>query len=122
MVPEMLMPTFLKQNENMQLKHVWDQACKELLEVERIVFMGYSLPMADFEIRQLLSRFLDQTVEIEVVLTKSSDPKEYSMLKDNIKNKIVYHLPSSRYKRFFAKNNPTFFYEGVEKYISNLGA
>jgi NAD-dependent SIR2 family protein deacetylase len=120
MEPEMLMPTFLKNNNNTQLKNVWDQAGIELFEAEKVVFMGYSLPMADFEIRQHLSRFLDRNVEIEVVLTRSSNPSEYDGLEQDIREKILYELPSSRYQRFFAKNNPIFYYDGVVNYINDL--
>jgi NAD-dependent SIR2 family protein deacetylase len=120
MEPEMLMPTFLKDNNNTQLKNVWYQAGIELLEAEKIVFMGYSLPMADFEIRQLLSRFLDRTVKIDVVLTRSSNPEAYQQLDEDIRNKVLYNLPTSRYQRFFAKNNVRYYFSGVGNYINQL--
>ena len=52
----LLLPTYLKNLSNIQIKLVWQNAAIELSEAMRIVFIGYSLPAADFEIRQLLAR------------------------------------------------------------------
>ena len=54
----LVMPTFLKDLSNFQLKLVWQNAGVEIMEAERLVFIGYSLPHADFEFRQLLSRMV----------------------------------------------------------------
>jgi len=118
-VPQILMPTFLKDTSNTQLKNVWNQAGIELLEAKKIVFIGYSFPLADFEIRQLLARFVDHDVEIEVVLRENSNPDFYSGVDDKIRDKIIWDLASSRYKRFFNKNKTEFYYDGVQKYIND---
>jgi len=119
LTPQILMPTFLKDTSNTQLKNVWNQAGIELSEARRIVFIGYSFPLADFEIRQLLARFIRPETEIEVVLTASSNPESYSEIDPELQTGILWNLPSARYKRFFAKNQPTFCYDGVKRYIDD---
>ena len=64
----LLLPTYLKNLSNIQIKLVWQNAAIELSEATRIVFIGYSLPSADFEIRQLLARMIRPDAEIQVVL------------------------------------------------------
>jgi hypothetical protein len=63
------MPTFLKDLTNFQIKLVWQNAGVELMEAEEVVFIGYSLPHADFEFRQLLSRMVHKDAAISVVLS-----------------------------------------------------
>ena len=63
-----MLPTYLKNLSNIQIKLVWQNAAIELSEATRIVFIGYSLPAADFEIRQLLARMIRPDAEIQVVL------------------------------------------------------
>lgn len=123
-----LMPTFLKTNRAPQLRNVWEQAGVELSEAHKIVFLGYSFPMADFEIKQLLSRFVSPETEIEVVLTSSSDSAYYDSLNDEdeaklekIKTKTIHpNLPTTRYQRFFARNPIRFHYDGVQAYVNRL--
>ena len=67
-VGDLLLPTYLKNLSNIQIKLVWQNAAIELSEATRIVFIGYSLPSADFEIRQLLARMIRPDAEIQVVL------------------------------------------------------
>ncbi|HEY1060056.1 MULTISPECIES: hypothetical protein [Bacteroidota] len=68
----LLLPTFLKDLSNIQIQLVWQNAGIELAEASKVVFIGYSLPMADFEIRQLLSRCIPKTTQVEVVLYPGS--------------------------------------------------
>lgn len=64
----LVMPTFLKDLSNFQIKLVWQNAAVELMEADRLVFIGYSLPHADFEFRQLLSRMVRRDARIDVIL------------------------------------------------------
>jgi hypothetical protein len=43
-----------KNLNNTHLKMVWQNAMIDLREANRIVFLGYSFPLADFEFRYLL--------------------------------------------------------------------
>jgi hypothetical protein len=107
---QLIMPTFLKDLNNVQLKLIWQNAGIELSESSKIVFMGYSFPMADFELRQLLARNVRHNAKIEVVLRSQDKPKSNS---DN--SSTAY-----RYKSFFGKREITMFYDGVESYVRNL--
>ena len=107
------MPTFLKDLSIFQLKLSWQIAGIELQEASKIVFMGYSFPMADFEFRQLLARSVRRDAKIDVVLWKTDNPKNFP--KDH---PIQSTLPFFRYNSFFGKRKINFFYDGVEDYIN----
>ncbi len=51
----LIMPTYIKDLSNPQYKIIWQNAGIEISEADKLVFIGYSLPSADFEMRQLLS-------------------------------------------------------------------
>jgi NAD-dependent SIR2 family protein deacetylase len=78
----LLLPTFLKDLSNLQIKQVWQNASIEISEASKIVFIGYSLPSADFEIKQLLLRCLRKDVEIEVILYPGKYPNSYECIKN----------------------------------------
>ena len=61
------------------------------MEAERVVFIGYSFPHADFEFRQLFSRMIRKNAEIEVVLFHDNTPER----------KRYYDEVCSRYRQFF---------------------
>lgn len=105
---QLIMPTFLKDLNNVQLKMIWQNAGIELSEASKIIFMGYSLPMADFELRQLLARNVRHHSSIEVVLNKRPD------------NSNIDQSPEKRYRAFFGKRPLVFHYGGVKDYIDNL--
>jgi hypothetical protein len=56
----LVMPTFLKDLSNFQVKLVWQNAAIELMEADHLVFIGYSLPQADFEFRPMLTRMVSK--------------------------------------------------------------
>ena len=99
----LVMPTFLKDLTNFQLKLVWQNAGVELMEARRLVFIGYSLPDADFEFRQLLTRTVHRDAEIEAVLWGESNG---------------YDREVSRYNSFFPQHSINFEPEGVEKFVN----
>lgn len=101
----LLLPTFLKNLNNIQIQLVWQNAGIELSEATKIVFMGYSLPAADFEIRQLLSRYLRKDVEVEVVLFPDSGS---------------LHEQESRYRGFFGKRISQVIVDTVPNYIHSM--
>ena len=73
------------------------------MEARRLVFIGYSLPHADFEFRQLLSRMVHKEAKIEVVLWGKSKS---------------YKAERERYKSFFSKHTLRFFPKGAEAYVN----
>lgn len=68
----LLLPTFIKDLSNIQIQLVWQNAAIELSEATKVVFIGYSLPSADFEIRQLLSRSIPNHASIEIIIYPGS--------------------------------------------------
>lgn len=102
----LIMPTFLKNLSNPQYKLIWQNAGVELSEAERVVFIGYSLPQADFEMRQLLSRMIRPKATIEVVdYGEETNPRIADMM--------------HRYNVFFGERNPEFHLKGARHYITN---
>lgn len=101
----LLVPTFLKDLSNIQIKLVWQNAGIELNEASKIVFIGYSLPAADFEIRQLLSRSIPKETSIDVVVY----PREKK--KKELKK---------RYNNFFGNRHLTFIEKDVTDYIHSI--
>jgi NAD-dependent SIR2 family protein deacetylase len=102
-----IMPTFLKNLTNPQYKLIWQNAGIELSEASKIVFIGYSLPQADYEMRQLLSRMVRKNAQIEVV-GFSTDPENDSAFQDLVK----------RYQIFFGDRVKYPFYsKGARKYV-----
>jgi len=108
LVSNLVMPTFLKNLSNPQYKIIWQNAGIELSEADKIIFIGYSLPQADFEMRQLLARMVKKDAVIEVV--------DY----ENSKNKQFIDQMKTRYQIFFGKREVHFHLEGASAYIGNL--
>lgn len=106
----LIMPTLLKDLNNFQLKLIWQNAGIELSEASKIVFMGHSFSMADFELRQLLARNVRHNSTIEVVLSEEDKPLD-SYYRSSAEN---------RYRTFFGKRAIKIHYDGVEKYIDKL--
>jgi len=106
----LVMPTFLKDLTNFQIKLVWQNAAVEIMEARKLAFIGYSLPHADFEFRQLLSRMVHKDAKIEVVLWEDTT---------NPANR--YKEECERYKSFFSKHALTFEPKGVLEFVKKLG-
>lgn len=105
LVSNLVMPTFLKNLTSAQLKLIWQNAGVEFSEASRIVFIGYSLPQADFELRQLMARMVRKDAVIEVVdFGKNSE----SRIKDLKK----------RYDLFFGTRKPNYHLKGASNFIS----
>lgn len=106
LVSNLIMPTFLKNLTNTQYKLIWHNAAIELSEATKIVFIGYSLPAADFEMKQILSRMVRNTAEIEVIDLGISETDAKIV---DLKN---------RYEVFFGREVIIHF-QGTEEYIYN---
>ncbi|SMY32791.1 hypothetical protein [Photobacterium andalusiense] len=102
----LIMPTYIKDLSNPQYKIIWQNAGIEISEAEKIVFIGYSLPTADFEMRQLLSRMTRKSAEIEIV-DYCTDTQEQNLRKKH-------------WVKFFGERNVTFNFSGASSYIRTL--
>jgi hypothetical protein len=103
----LVMPTFLKDLSNFQIKLVWQNAGVELMEARRLVFIGYSLPHADFEFRQLLSRMVHKDAVIDVVLYEGPTEDEKRRYKDE----------TDRYRQFFGDRQMRFHPAGAVEFV-----
>lgn len=110
----LIMPTFLKNLSNVQNKLIWQNTGIELAEASKVVFLGYSLPQADFEFKQLLSRMIRTNAEIEVVLLEADNPKNGPGVPTN------HQTAGYRYEVFFSGRQLKISYDGVGSYINNL--
>jgi hypothetical protein len=83
LLPVIIEPTFIKDLNNTHLKMVWHNALLDLIEADRVVFIGYSLPLADFDFRYLLKKGISKKAKIEVVLV---DDHSYDGIVTNYKS------------------------------------
>lgn len=111
----LIMPTFLKNLNNVQNKLIWQNAGIELSEASKIVFLGYSLPHADFEFKQLLSRMIRPDAEIEAILIGLDDPDKYDP-----EDSARYQTAGYRFENFFSGRKLRMEYNGVVDYIQKL--
>lgn len=63
-----LTPTMLKELQNHHLRLTWQHAFMELNRADKVVFIGYSLPLADFELRYFFKKALPKKTELYAVL------------------------------------------------------
>jgi NAD-dependent SIR2 family protein deacetylase len=115
LVTNLVMPTFLKNLNNIQNKLIWQNAGIELSEASKVIFLGYSLPQADFEFKQLLSRMIRKDAVIEAVLIQQDNPDTY-LETDGAK----YQAAGYRFANFFSGRNLKIHYDGVEAYINKF--
>lgn len=113
--PEIITPTMIKSIDNQLYRNLWKSASYALMSAEKIIFLGYSFPLADYEFRMLLQKNISENAEIDVVLYHSDDPKRLTKRDQHLK----YLLPEKRYLDVFRRNNPHFYYEGFEDYFDN---
>ena len=101
----LIMPTYLKDLSNPQYRIIWQNAGIEISEAEKIVFIGYSLPFADFEMRQLLSRMTRRGAKIHVVDYR--EPESRGDLENH-------------WRKFFGGRDITFSFDGAKSFIGRL--
>ena len=100
----LLLPTFRKSLESFHFQHIWNQAAIELSEARKLVFIGYSFPLADFDFRSLVTKHLGSSVTVDVVLyDESGGPTEIG----------------NRYEAYFGDKIGKIYYDGVGDYVEN---
>lgn len=119
----LITPTFLKDLNNLHIKNIWHNTLIDLTEATKVVFIGYSFPDADFEMRCLLKKALKPKTKIDVVLNSTDDPKYYEnvLAGQTAKAEVLsrLNLPENRYTSFFGKDMIKFNYCGMEEYLDN---
>lgn len=112
--PEIITPTMLKSINGQLYNNLWQNAAYELQKASKIIFCGYSLPIADFEFRHLLKQNINSDVEINVVLHTNDDPQMY------LERSAKEMLPERRFRDLFANNKCSFYYKGFGDYFRKL--
>jgi NAD-dependent SIR2 family protein deacetylase len=128
-VPQMhsilITPTFLKDLNTLNIKNIWHNALIDLSEAKHVVFIGYSFPDADFEMRYLLKKAIQPGTRIEVILHNYDNPNFFNSMLENsnigpvnmgrILSKL--NLPEIRYTAFFGSEYVNFNYCGFKYFI-----
>lgn len=110
MQPELITPTMMKSLSNQLYTNLWSSAAQELRNATHIIFVGYSLPIADFEFHYMLQKNVANSAEIDVILTPNSNP---ALVPEHLRDL----LPAKRYLDTFPKNKVSFYYEGFGPYF-----
>lgn len=98
--PLIITPTFLKELNNLHIKNIWQNAFIDLQEATEIIFIGYSLPLADFELKYILKKAINPNVKIRAIL----------------RNRGIKSETINRFKNFFG-DQISFYFDGLENWI-----
>lgn len=103
---QIITPTMMKSLNSQLYINLWSSAREALQKADHIYFVGYSLPIADFDFRYLLHQSISDKAKIDVILYHDDDPNQIE------KPKLKDFLPEKRYRDLFAKNQIEFHYDG----------
>ncbi len=108
--PEIITPTMIKSIDSQLYKNLWSTASNELREADEVIFIGYSMPVADYELRYLFQKSISPNAKIDVILYHNDDPRRVDT--------DINLLPEKRYKDLFPKNKIDFHYDGFRAYFN----
>lgn len=102
---DLITPTILKDLGTAHLKTVWHQALMDLQEARRIVLLGYSLPLSDFEFRHTLLKAIAgrRDIAVRVVLYPPDD-------RCDLRERVLRDQEEERYRNFFGGRDLAFRY------------
>lgn len=109
--PEIITPSMVKSLSNRIFLNLWGAAANEIRNATHVLFIGYSFPIADFELRYLLQRNMPPDAIIDVILYHNDDPDQTTQV--NLKDL----LPEKRYRDAFPRNEINFCYEGFGSFF-----
>nr|MBQ4457050.1 SIR2 family protein [Clostridia bacterium] len=110
---QIITPTMMKSLKSQLYYNLWSAAGSLLRNAERVVFIGYSLPIADYDFRYMLQKAIPSYAKVDVVLYHDDNPNQ----SDNLHMKEL--LPENRYRALFAQNKLTFCYEGFGEFFKS---
>lgn len=91
--PIIVPPTFYKDLSKVFLSQVWNRAENELLEIEHLIFCGYSFPDADIHIKYLIKRIQKNRV--------FQNPLKITVINDHTGKRIeIKNEEKLRFQRF----------------------
>ena len=111
--PFFITPTYVKVFDNTHIQMIWHNAYVELAEADKVVFIGYSLPEADYHLRTLIKRAVRYNIPVDVVLTKTDRPPR------NTPIGLKKFYSAVRYRRFMG-NRVKFYTRGVKDYFNEI--
>lgn len=114
LTPFLITPTFLKVFDNAHIQMSWHNAQIELAEAGRVVFIGYSLPNADYHLRTLLRKAMPADARIDVVLTARDVPPQ------NCPTAARLAYAAERYAEFFGRERLTFHVDGTRGFFRRV--
>lgn len=108
-------PTFVKDLSNVHYRMIWWNAAFEIAEATHLVFIGYSLPLADFDLRNIISKNIASDKELNVKIVLNANP-------DDEKSIYNFEIEKQRYKEFFGAriSDKDFSSNGAADYIKRL--
>ncbi|UFS72097.1 hypothetical protein LPW11_07865 [Geomonas sp. RF6] len=111
----MITPTFVKDIGQTHLKLVWHNIQRDLQEAKRIVFLGYSLPLADFEFRYTLLKAVisNSKVALRVVLFPPDSEIQ------NERQRVEREQTEERFRNFFGQRDVEIKYLNVIDFMSD---
>lgn len=120
--PYIITPTFTKVFNQPHIQTTWHNAYVELREAKRVVFIGYSLPQADYHFRTLLLRAIRKDTEIHLILHENDRPRKLDEMGDNQQPYRDQNSTVFQYQKLFGKEriNRGVRYDGVEAFIDEL--
>lgn len=110
---QIITPTMMKSLNSQLYTNLWASAREELRKSNHIYFIGYSLPIADFDFRYMLHQSISSKAKIDVILYHDDDPNQTT------KSKLKDLLPEKRYNDLFAKNQMDFYYNGFGSFFKD---
>lgn len=114
-------PTFIKDLNNPPLKMVWHNALLDLQEAKRIVFIGYSFPLADYEFRYMLTKALAgsrRKKRIRVLLFPSNKKLRLEKKAKSDILKFERAQTRERFRTFFGSRDIRFKYGSTKDFIT----
>lgn len=127
--PFIITPTFEKVFDLPHIQTVWQNAYLELRQASKVVFIGYSLPEADYHFKTLIRRAIRPEAEIRAILCDRDRPVREGGTSGGVP---LEHSVEARFIRLFGKLRvqretsdeysfvPTVSYSGFESFVEAL--
>jgi hypothetical protein len=110
--PYIITPSFTKVFDLPQIQATWHNAYVELREASEVIFIGYSLPDADHQVRTLLRRAIRSSATIRVILTSANKSK----------SRRNESTAAQRFREVFGSKQLKLEYDGVEGFIEKIAS
>jgi len=88
--PLIVSPTFLKSYKNRIIRETWLLAEQAIAQTEEIIFIGYSMPVDDYEIKSMLLRGIANNKKRPMITIVDKCPKNEKERKENKQYKMNY--------------------------------